>query len=75
MSTLLPAVDVEFLSDCVGMDTKRAIDGCGGGKVFLLENLRFHIEETGSSITEEKKRVTAAPEKVPTSTNHDLAEC
>jgi phosphoglycerate kinase len=37
---------VEFAEDCVGAAAQRAVDrAAGGGKVALLENLRFHPEE------------------------------
>ena len=39
--------DVQFLDDCVGEDVKKAVDGGKDGQVFLLENLRFHVEEEG----------------------------
>ncbi len=37
---------VKFLSDCIGNEVKKAIDGAPRGSVILLENLRFHKEET-----------------------------
>ncbi|KAG0765348.1 hypothetical protein G6F60_000156 [Rhizopus arrhizus] len=40
---------VEFLNDCVGPDVEKACQSATGGKVILLENLRFHIEEEGSA--------------------------
>jgi phosphoglycerate kinase len=37
---------VEFADDCVGPSAQAAVDrAAGGGKVVLLENLRFHAEE------------------------------
>ena len=39
--------DVQFLDDCVGEDVKKAVEGGKDGQVFLLENLRFHVEEEG----------------------------
>jgi phosphoglycerate kinase len=39
--------DVTFLDDCVGEDVKKAVEGGKDGQVFLLENLRFHVEEEG----------------------------
>jgi phosphoglycerate kinase len=37
---------VEFADDCVGPSAKAAVDRAeAGGKVVLLENLRFHAEE------------------------------
>ncbi|CDO91998.1 unnamed protein product [Kluyveromyces dobzhanskii CBS 2104] len=39
---------VTFLHDCVGDDVTKAVNNAKDGEVFLLENLRFHIEEEGS---------------------------
>jgi phosphoglycerate kinase len=39
---------VTFLPDCVGPEVESKILGAAKGDVFLLENLRFHIEEEGS---------------------------
>lgn len=41
--------NVTFLNDCVGPEVEKAVDGASNGQVFLLENLRFHIEEEGSA--------------------------
>jgi len=37
--------DVLMLDDCIGSDVKQTIDGCSQ-RIVLLENLRFHKEET-----------------------------
>ena len=39
--------DVKFLDDCVGEKVKQEVLAGSGGQVFLLENLRFHVEEEG----------------------------
>lgn len=39
--------DVKFLDDCVGEEVKKEVLAGKGGQVFLLENLRFHVEEEG----------------------------
>ncbi len=39
-------VQVKFVDDCVGPDAERAVAELQGGEVLLLENLRFHNEET-----------------------------
>ncbi|TXT15947.1 hypothetical protein VHUM_00450 [Vanrija humicola] len=39
--------DVKFLPDCVGAETTAAVNEGKDGQVFLLENLRFHVEEEG----------------------------
>ena len=38
--------DVKKLDDCVGSEVKNVVDGMNPGDVVLLENLRFHKEET-----------------------------
>ena len=37
---------VGFTPDCVGADAERLVDGLKEGDVLLLENVRFHKEET-----------------------------
>jgi phosphoglycerate kinase len=56
--------DVIFLHDCVGQDIENSISGAQGGSVFLLENLRFHIEEEGSVKDKDGKKTKADPAKV-----------
>lgn len=51
--------DVEFLDDCVGDKVEEVCKTASGGKVILLENLRFHIEEEGSSKDKEGKKTKA----------------
>ncbi|KAI9674777.1 MAG: phosphoglycerate kinase [Caeruleum heppii] len=55
---------VVFASDCVGKDVEDAVAKAAGGEVILLENLRFHAEEEGSSKNAEGKKVKADPAKV-----------
>jgi phosphoglycerate kinase len=38
--------EVGFVDDCVGDAAEAAVDRLGNGDVLLLENLRYHIEET-----------------------------
>lgn len=40
-------LEVKFAEDCVGEDAKAKADSLEMGEVLLLENLRFHPEETG----------------------------
>ncbi|KAJ2337264.1 phosphoglycerate kinase, partial [Coemansia sp. RSA 2671] len=40
---------VTFLDDCVGAAVENACANLTGGALVLLENLRFHAEEEGSS--------------------------
>jgi phosphoglycerate kinase len=47
--------DVTFLPDCVGEEVKSAVLAGKDGQVFLLENLRFHVEEEGKGKKGEEK--------------------
>ena len=38
--------EVAFVDDCVGPEVEKAVNGLAGGEVLILENLRFHKEET-----------------------------
>jgi phosphoglycerate kinase len=55
---------VVFLDDCVGPDVVARTEQCAPGTVFLLENLRFHIEECGDAENREGKKITADKEAV-----------
>ncbi|NXD32582.1 PGK kinase, partial [Spelaeornis formosus] len=55
--------DVTFLPDCVGEETKKAVLDGKDGQVFLLENLRFHVEEEGKGKKGDEK-IKADPEAV-----------
>ena len=46
---------ITFLPDCVGSEVEQACKSPQNGQVFLLENLRFHIEEEGSAKVDGKK--------------------
>lgn len=54
---------VNFLNDCVGDEVTSAVNASTDGSVFLLENLRFHIEEEGSKKVDGQK-VKASKEDV-----------
>lgn len=41
--------NVVFADDCVGPKVEEIVNKASGGELILLENLRFHIEEEGSS--------------------------
>ncbi|MGB5666948.1 MAG: phosphoglycerate kinase [Maribacter sp.] len=43
-------VQVKFVSDCVGAEAEKAVAELQEGEVLLLENLRFHSEETAGDI-------------------------
>jgi len=55
---------VEFAPDCVGKEVEDIVNKASGGEVILLENLRFHPEEEGSSKDAEGKKVKADKAKV-----------
>ena len=50
---------VIFTDDCVGKEVEETVNGVTDGGVVLLENLRFHAEEEGSSKDAEGKKVKA----------------
>ena len=56
--------NVIFTDDCVGKEVEDTVNSASGGQVILLENLRFHPEEEGSSKDAEGKKVKADKEKV-----------
>lgn len=51
--------DVTFTKDCVGKEIEDVVKAASRGQVILLENLRFHAEEEGSSKDAEGKKVKA----------------
>ncbi|KAJ2654143.1 phosphoglycerate kinase [Coemansia sp. RSA 1200] len=55
---------VNFLDDCVGTKVENACASLSGGAVVLLENLRFHAEEEGSSKDTDGKKVKADADKI-----------
>lgn len=55
---------VIFTEDCVGKAVEDTVNGASDGQVILLENLRFHAEEEGSSKDAEGKKVKADKAKV-----------
>ena len=48
---------VNFLNDCVGTEIEHSCNAVKDGGIVLLENLRFHAEEEGSSIDASGKKV------------------
>ena len=50
---------VVFCEDCVGKEVEDTVNKASGGEVILLENLRFHAEEEGSSKDEQGNKVKA----------------
>jgi len=55
---------VEMAPDCVGPEVEAIVNKASGGQVILLENLRFHAEEEGSSKDADGKKVKADKAKV-----------
>ncbi|PSS05162.1 phosphoglycerate kinase [Coniella lustricola] len=55
---------VTFAPDCVGSEVEAIVNKTEDGGVVLLENLRFHIEEEGSSKDKEGNKTKADKEKV-----------
>jgi len=64
LEKLLGGIKVEFAPDCVGKEVEDIVNKASGGQVILLENLRFHAEEEGSSKDAEGKKVKADKAKV-----------
>ncbi|QKX56038.1 uncharacterized protein TRUGW13939_03138 [Talaromyces rugulosus] len=55
---------VIFTNDSVGPEVEETVNKASGGQVILLENLRFHAEEEGSSKDEQGNKVKADKAKV-----------
>ncbi|KAI9105613.1 phosphoglycerate kinase [Phlyctochytrium arcticum] len=55
---------VTFLDDCVGPKVEEHCAKADNGEIILLENLRFHIEEEGSTKDESGNKVKAKKEDV-----------
>jgi phosphoglycerate kinase len=55
---------VTFLKDCVGPEVESACANPEHGSVFLLENLRYHVEEEGKGLDENGNQVKADKAKV-----------
>lgn len=45
LKELLPNIKINYSRDCIGEETKQAIENTNFGEVILLENLRFHRGE------------------------------
>jgi phosphoglycerate kinase len=56
--------EIAFLDDCVGPAVEDACRSPAPGTVFLLENLRFHVEEEGKGQTPDGKKIKASKEEV-----------
>merc|ERR1719247_1821312 len=53
---------VTFLPDCCGPEVEAACANPAQGSVFLLENLRFHVEEEGKGVAPDGSKTKATPE-------------
>lgn len=71
--SLKPAVDrlgqllgkeIKFVKDCVGAEVEAAAAALQPGEILVLENLRFHIEETGKGADAQGNKVKADADKV-----------
>ena len=56
----LSGTKVVFAKDCVGPEAKAAVDSIREGQIVLLENLRFHKEETANDPEFAKKLASLA---------------
>ena len=56
--------DVHFLDDCVGENVQKEVSKADGGKILLLENLRFYAAEEGSSVNKEGVKTKEKPEVI-----------
>lgn len=55
-----------FLPDCVGPEVEKECADPKTGSVFLLENLRFHVEEEGKGVSPTGEKVSTPHEsRVP----------
>jgi phosphoglycerate kinase len=64
LEKLLGGKKVEFAPDSVGKEVEEIVSKASGGQVVLLENLRFHAEEEGSSKDADGNKVKADKAKV-----------
>lgn len=55
---------VTFTDDCVGKEVEETVNKTTDGNVVLLENLRFHAEEEGSTKDAEGNKIKADKTKV-----------
>jgi len=55
---------VEMLKDCVGAEVEAACADPKPGSIFLLENLRFHVEEEGKGVDPDGNKTKASADAV-----------
>ncbi|CAH8289638.1 unnamed protein product [Heterobilharzia americana] len=56
--------EVTFLPDCVGPDVLKTCADPTPGSVFLLENLRFHVEEEGKGVSPTGEKTKATTDQI-----------
>lgn len=56
--------NVAFLSDCVGECVSKAVLSAQGGRIIVLENLRFYAEEEGAGVDEKGNKVKPSAEAI-----------
>mmetsp|Transcript_86193 Transcript_86193/g.175032 ORF Transcript_86193/g.175032 Transcript_86193/m.175032 type:complete len:417 (+) Transcript_86193:74-1324(+) len=54
---------VTFLKDCVGPEVEAACADPAAGSIFLLENLRYHVEEEGKGVDAEGNKTKAGKDE------------
>jgi phosphoglycerate kinase len=64
LQELLPGRVVRFLPECVGAEVEAELAACEPGTIFLLENLRFHLEEIGDGKNAQGEKIKAKKEDV-----------
>lgn len=64
LSKQLGSKDVIFLDNSVGPEVEKGVKEAPKGSVILLENVRFHLEEEGSSKDKDGKKIKADPAAV-----------
>jgi len=63
LGQIVPAIEdimqdkIQFLNDCIGKEVQQEVGQAKDGKVLLLENLRFYLEEEGKGEIDGKKVV------------------
>lgn len=55
---------VVFVNDCIGQEVEKTVKNASDGQIILLENLRFHAEEEGSSKDAEGKKAKAGKAEI-----------
>lgn len=64
LQSQFPERKVVFADDCASDKTIELTKSVPEGTIILCENLRFYMEETGSGLTKDKKKIKATKEQV-----------